>query len=78
VFPCEICFIRKEHVFRFHFSDNVEVSLHPWMAIVLTLDDFIYLYEIWRNRLEDDYRISGLHADTGLSHVVTSNSVWPA
>jgi hypothetical protein len=76
LFPCEVCFVGKEHVFRFHFSDNIKVSLHPRMAVVLTLDDLIHLDLIWRDRLENDYRISGLHADTGLSHV-TSNFVRP-
>jgi len=67
LFPRDVCLVREEYVFRFHFSHNVRVPLRFPMTKMLSPDDLIHLDGVWRKELEDDYCVPRLHTDAGPS-----------
>ena len=43
LFHCNVCLVREEYIFRFHFSHNIAVPLDHLMTNVFAVDHLIHL-----------------------------------
>ena len=43
LFHCNVCLVREEYIFRFHFSHNIAVPLDLLMTNIIAVDHLIHL-----------------------------------